>query len=130
MREPAGIRQEATWFLLLVVDDQQPQRQIPIDRHPFRIGRRPNLPLSLPSSRVSQDHAEIVEKHDGQLWLSDLRSTNGTYVNGTCISDAVALKEGDIVRFATIEFQVGHELMDEDDGPKTWWELIRYALND
>ena len=115
---------ETDWFL---APDQEPERQIPIDRNPFRIGRSANLPLSLRSEHVSNEHAEIDEQN-GKLWIRDLQSTNGTYVNGIKVSDAVALQEGDLIQFAAIAFRVDRASM--EGGVKAWWKMIRYAISD
>lgn len=50
---------------------------------------------------ISRRHAELTFA-DGQFWITDLGSANGTYVNGDRISPRVrhALKSGNVVRFA------------------------------
>jgi pSer/pThr/pTyr-binding forkhead associated (FHA) protein len=48
------------------------------------LGREPGLGVALPVEGVSRRHARI--KWDGKsLWIEDLRSTNGTFVNGKAI---------------------------------------------
>ncbi len=71
---------------------------------PFRVGRRPGLQLTVVMESVSTEHAEFYEDGDG-LRLRDLGSTNGTFVNRSRIEDA-PVREGDIVHFADLEFQV------------------------
>lgn len=44
------------------------------------IGRHPDCTVSLPSSTVSRQHAQ-VRREGGQYFLSDLNSTNGTLLN-------------------------------------------------
>lgn len=102
----------SVWFFAGQVDESEHVRHVPIRTTPFRIGRRPDLPLSLPCNCVSKEHAEVFEV-DGSLWLRDLGSTNGTYVNGVRLSSEVRLKEGDIVQFATVVFRVSKQT-DED----------------
>lgn len=96
------------WFFAGQVDESQPVRRVPIQTLPFRIGRQPGLPLSLPCNCVSKEHAEIFER-DGILWVRDLNSTNGTYVNGKRVYGATKLNEGDIVQFATVVFRAGRD---------------------
>ncbi len=55
---------------------------------PFCIGRDPECALRLHSSRVSRRHAEIVIE-EGQWWIVDLGSTNGTFVDGVRITRAL-----------------------------------------
>jgi hypothetical protein len=51
----------------------------------FRIGRSPDCDVVLSSQVVSKVHAE-VRWEDGQWWLCDLQSRNGTYFNGNRVN--------------------------------------------
>jgi len=55
---------------------------------------------------VSQVHARAFDR-DGKLWVEDLGSTNGTYVNGKQVSEPVMLRRGDRV-------QVGETVLEAD----------------
>ncbi|HTM20230.1 MAG TPA: FHA domain-containing protein [Kofleriaceae bacterium] len=49
------------------------------------------------SASVSRRHAEVM-LHQGQLWIRDLGSSNGTWVNGQHIGQqAVGIKQGDVI---------------------------------
>jgi hypothetical protein len=48
---------------------------------------------------VSGVHAEIGVDGDGQAWLRDNKSTNGTFVDGTRITGRVALTDGARISF-------------------------------
>lgn len=63
----------------------------------FTIGRDPNCHLTLNDPFVSTRHARIEIKA-GRYVLRDLQSTNGTYLNGSRVGEAV-LTENDRVRF-------------------------------
>ncbi len=67
------------------------------------VGRLPACGLPIQSPLVSREHARVVCSH-GQVWIEDLGSTNGTYVNGARIGERVALAPGDRVAFATYVF--------------------------
>jgi pSer/pThr/pTyr-binding forkhead associated (FHA) protein len=59
------------------------------------VGRAPGCAVSLPDDNfVSQLHARIFRR-DGSMWVEDLGSTNGTFVNGAKVSAPVPLQEGD-----------------------------------
>lgn len=59
---------------------------------------------------ISRMHAKLMKKADG-LYLLDLNSTNGTYLNGEMIESGqeYKLEEGDMVAFALSEFYVARE---------------------
>ena len=62
------------------------------------MGRNPAHPLSVNDAQVSRDHLRIFFK-DGEFFLEDLGSTNGTYINGKQVRKPVLLKDGDLVSF-------------------------------
>ena len=63
---------------------------------PFTIGRQPELHLTLSCTSVSSRHAELVSGGES-LWVRDLKSTNGTYVNGNPVQAATEVKEGELL---------------------------------
>ena len=63
------------------------------------VGRSSELDMVLVEDMVSRKHAKIQLQADG-IWIEDLASTNGTFVNGEKIKRA-KLKEGDRVLFGT-----------------------------
>jgi Ca-activated chloride channel family protein len=82
----------------------------------FRVGRRSTLEMVLHDSSVSRRHAEI--RPDGECWtLTDLGSTNGTFVNGSKVASgqSVTLSRNDLVRFGNVTFVV--ERIDVADTP-------------
>lgn len=93
------------WFLEGLIEQRDRVQHIPINSVPFRIGRSAELGLCLPSPAVSKAHAEIVSVGD-KLFLRDLNSTNGTFVNGHRVEGTTPIGEGDLIQFATIDFRV------------------------
>lgn len=69
------------------------------------IGRKDTNDIVLPFRNVSSFHA-IVECVDGVVFVEDLNSTNGTFLNENKISGRVSIKNRDRVKFATYEFLV------------------------
>lgn len=59
------------------------------------LGRDASCQLALHDFRASRRHAQIVMQADGQYLLTDLESTNGTYVNGELVTGARSLQNGD-----------------------------------
>ena len=90
---------------VLVVDDDE---QV--------LGRRGNCDLVLPDPHVSRAHA-VIRNHSGAVWLEDLGSTGGTYVNGEAVMGSQALKHGDSVRFGTVDtrFEDRRAVMEGDE---------------
>ena len=63
---------------------------------------------------VSRNHCEIFVDDEGNKFLTDLDSTNGTFVNGNKISEPVQLGRFDIVRAGNSLVKWKEYLMDED----------------
>ncbi|MHB1930404.1 MAG: FHA domain-containing protein [Acidimicrobiales bacterium] len=62
------------------------------------VGRSPGCGVTLPDdSFVSQVHARVFRR-DGHVWVEDLGSTNGTFVNDARVDAPTALRPGDRVR--------------------------------
>jgi signal transduction histidine kinase len=75
------------------------------DNEPQLIGRSSEA-LPLTDNTVSRRHAELTPD-DGQWWIRDLASQNGTYVNGVRITERTRLKAGDQVRTGATLFVYG-----------------------
>ena len=74
---------------------------------PLTIGADAANAITLPDSYVSAFHARIYSR-DGQWWLEDQGSTNGTFVEGLQINSAV-LRPGIEFRVGTTDFIVEEE---------------------
>jgi pSer/pThr/pTyr-binding forkhead associated (FHA) protein len=60
------------------------------------IGRSPVNTISIPDNFASGQHA-LLTWREGQWWLEDQRSRNGTLLNGERISDPTVVSAGDVV---------------------------------
>ena len=72
------------------------------DQDRIRIGRQPENDLAFDPQKdasVSGYHAEIYRDGDA-VFIQDLQSRNGTFVNGRKIDQPVLLKDGDILQFS------------------------------
>jgi pSer/pThr/pTyr-binding forkhead associated (FHA) protein len=67
-----------------------------IDRPETTIGRSEKCGLVIPSDTVSREHARIHLDGDA-LTIEDLKSSNGTFVNGQPADKRTALKAGDVI---------------------------------
>jgi pSer/pThr/pTyr-binding forkhead associated (FHA) protein len=75
-------------------------RTYPIPSNGATIGRLADNAVCLPDERLSREHARI-EFHDGHFWLRDLDSTNGTALNGSPVSSAQIISNGDTVELGS-----------------------------
>lgn len=72
-------------------------RRVRVDQEPVVIGRSGDCGVCDPDPLVSRHHSRIELRADGRFQLTDLGSTNGTFVNDTRTAAAV-LADGDYVR--------------------------------
>ena len=80
----------------------------------LNVGRADDNEIMLIDDHISRHHAWF-SLHDGVVWLKDLGSANGTFVNGERIAGGCRLFHGDQVAFDVIGFQLvgkGGELTD------------------
>ncbi|MDO3386405.1 FHA domain-containing protein [Gilvimarinus sp. SDUM040013] len=68
------------------------------------VGRASECDVSLAAAHLSRRHARLDVK-DGVLYVQDLGSANGTYLNGKPVTEA-RVKRGDELRFDTLSFGV------------------------
>src|SRR5262249_8231469 len=69
-----------------------------------RVGRHPDNDFRIEHSTISSVHCEIILKDSG-VFLRDLESTNGTFVDGERVRE-VQLASGQIVRLGDVELLV------------------------
>lgn len=85
--------------LLIVEGDMRGQQWI-IQSDQFRIGRGGECDIIIPDSRVSREHILIFRGEDGNYYIEDLESKNGTHVNGLPLETVRQLREGDEIQVA------------------------------
>lgn len=93
---------------LTIEDDEGQQTSLSLAVDEYRLGRAETNTIRLTDRNVSRSHA--VLKKNGQGWVvKDLRSYNGTYVNGVRVGDEQPIVNGDIVQLGDYRL----ELIDE-----------------
>jgi flagellar basal body-associated protein FliL len=65
------------------------------------IGRSQDNDIVVNDEKVSRNHLQIVQDNDDNYSAVDLGSTNGTLVNGQCITDEVRLQANDVVKIGS-----------------------------
>src|SRR3954447_5086601 len=81
-------------FSIIISEKGGAERREHYDRTEINVGRVQGNDLMLPKGNVSKRHARLLYR-DGRFIVTDLKSTNGTYVNGRKIAQATIVREGD-----------------------------------
>jgi predicted component of type VI protein secretion system len=80
--------------------------EFPLNSAPVTVGRGGQNDLVLSGDEfASARHARIEPRSDG-VWVQDLESTNGTYVNGSRVAGAQRLGPGDVLRVGETDLVV------------------------
>ena len=80
--------------------------EFPLNSAPVTVGRGGQNDLVLNGDEfASARHARIEARGDG-VWVQDLDSTNGTYVNGARVAGAQRLGAVDVLRFGETDLLV------------------------
>ncbi len=118
------------WFLEGCFQPEASTSRVAIARSPFTIGRRNTNDCTIGSQKVSGQHAQLIVVGD-KIFIRDMNSTNGTFVNGNRIIVDTPLAASDYLQFADMEFQLGrHQEQRNDqtmvfDEPETGWQISK-----
>ena len=85
--------------------------EIPLEKLPVVMGRGPDAEIQVLDRFASRHHCEFSER-DGTLFVRDLGSKNGSFVNGRCASES-SLCEGDTLSVGATTFVVFYEASEE-----------------
>lgn len=101
--QPGRVRRQNTTASLYYMKTGE---RINIDKMNFTIGKGQDADFTINNALISRLHAKIVCQ-DGQFYVIDNASTNGTYVNGKMIEPnlSVEIKNGDLLRFTNEELK-------------------------
>ena len=72
------------------------------------MGRSPTNSITVEDSFASSEHALVVMRN-GQWWLEDRRSRNGTTLNDVRVTQAVVITHGDIIGIGNLCYRVEFE---------------------
>jgi pSer/pThr/pTyr-binding forkhead associated (FHA) protein len=108
-RAPASpaARDEGAGRELVVVSGSGSRRPLPVPAGGLTLGRLDELgpPLSA-DALVSRTHARATLCADGSVEVTDLGSTNGTFVNGRQITTPVRMRVNDVLRVGDVELRL------------------------
>jgi diguanylate cyclase (GGDEF)-like protein len=79
-------------------------QQFVLDGNNMVIGRQPDCDICIADESISRTHAEISKDYDKKYSVTDLDSTNGTYLNDRRIKpkERATLKDGDLLKVGNI----------------------------
>jgi pilus assembly protein CpaF len=105
-------------FAVVVTEKGGEQRRYEFDKNEVTIGRVQGNDVIMPKGNVSKRHSRIVVK-DGKFIIVDLKSTNGTYVNGRKITSPLVIKPSDRIYIGDFILHIddGSEAAAEAGGP-------------
>ena len=93
-------------FVVIASSTLSPGEAYELDTSPLTLGRGANNDIPLPGDEFSSArHARIEARGDG-VWVQDLDSTNGTYVNGARVAGAQRVRGGDVLRVGETDLLV------------------------
>ncbi len=93
---------------LVVLSGETADQAYPVDKQKIIIGRNKNAHIQLRDKSISLYHAMICSE-DNEFILNDLKSTNGTVVNGHCIRGPKRLHDGDKIHIGASCFAFVNE---------------------
>ena len=95
--QPAIKEEQLPKWSLTAVGDWLEGQTFVIPQQTSTIGRSPTCDIVIPGTHLSRQHAELTIRGNTVL-IRDLASSNGTFINGKRISEAVA-RAGDKINF-------------------------------
>lgn len=89
---------------LVMVQPDGSMKEFPVPRLPAVIGRDESCRIRVPLASVSRRHCELIESDD-ELIVRDLKSSNGTYINGERVRQREVVP-GDLLALGPVVFVV------------------------
>src|SRR5690554_264453 len=103
-------------FSVLISEKGGQQSRLDFDKTEITIGRMKGNDIVLPKGNVSKQHTRIVLR-DSAFFIVDLKSTNGTYVNGRKVTAEQAVSETDKIYIGDFILQMEHPNAGMNAGP-------------
>ena len=97
---------------LEILEGELPEATIVVDSSSMKLGRAAPAGIVVPHRSVSREHC-IVGLANDELLVTDLNSTNGTYIDGERISRATILPVGSVLGVGQISLR--HAIRSNDD---------------
>ncbi len=107
-------------YKLIIEDDEGKITNVPLVRNELSIGRAEENTIRLDERNVSRKHA-ILSIKEGRIFIKDLKSYNGVWINGDPIDGEVELLPGDLL-------EIGDYHLTIEDSQQTTDDKVRPSL--
>ena len=111
---------------LIIRSGKHQGKKLKLPDEEITIGRDQTCRIRLASSDVSRQHC-ILRKTEQGLFVRDLGSANGTFINEVPVHDEMLLEPGDVLRIGPMEMQVPGQRVRKD---KTEGESLIFSDDD
>src|SRR5579859_6679141 len=82
---------------LVVVEGKKTGAAVEVGEVPLSIGRLASCELPIDEPQASRKHFEVLRR-EGAIWVKDLGSKNGTFLNDAKLDGEATLRDGDRLR--------------------------------
>jgi hypothetical protein len=97
----AKSQQRRITFVGSLTPDHAPDNVYPLLEAEHTLGRSPSNDITLTDPSVSTNHARVLKTAEGFV-IEDLKSRNGSFVNGEKVTDKRLLVDGDLIRLGKV----------------------------
>lgn len=101
LKAAEGDESELPKQVMVVV--QKTGQKVPLKNRKVKIGRDPSNQVVIPDDTFTSRHHAWITFEEGDFWLEDLGSTNGTLLNGHPVVKRQVLSAGDKIRVGHTE---------------------------
>jgi pSer/pThr/pTyr-binding forkhead associated (FHA) protein len=104
-RRATGVRKHGPLQLRLVAPPEVKGRAFPLGPE-VTVGRAAGCQVTIDDTYASQLHARVFQR-DGQVFVEDLGSTNGTYLNRRKVTGPMQMQRGDKLQIGNTVLELG-----------------------
>ena len=105
---------------MIVSIDEVVIKEVQLTKDRTTLGRRPYNDIVIDNLAVSGEHAVLLMT-GGEVFLEDLNSTNGTYVNGKAVKKTAAANTATALRLASTKSSLSVTVLPQKILTKRWW---------
>lgn len=120
--------QQVTRAYLIVLAGPDVGQMYQVEQDEVVLGRAADNQLRIHDAGISRKHAKLVRRQDGDVYIEDMGSANGTFLNGGKLVKPQQLRDGDKITLGstTILKFTYHDQLDDDFQRK----MLEAALRD